>query len=216
MAFAALAIGCLGENMGEEMPAPGDFEQWLKPREALELLPSEWGRGHAINAIVTNLKVGGLRSSARAGRLMSDDGCEQVAYFPIPPIYWDELEWINGPETLWVTGQVSFHIGSRTNQRPAEDWIEHIFTDVRFDPEGFAVAFDLDQTGNSQSSKALPVAEAERFARAILHGWPDTTERNAYAKAVLFFPDHRVSRDPFLKIFRSIRGYKSPGKPSTD
>lgn len=201
--------------MGEEMTAPGDFEHWLKPCEALELLPSEWGRGHAINAIVTNLKVGGLRSSARTGRLMCDDGFENVDYFPIPPIYWDDLEWINGPEALWVTGQVSFHIGSRTNQRPANDWIEHIFTDVRFDPEGFAVAFDLDQDRNAPQSNALSAADAERFAKSILHGWPDTTERTAHKKAVLFFPDHHVSRDPFLKIFRSIRGHKNPGKPSS-
>ena len=58
----------------------------------------------------------------------------------------------------------------------------------------------------------LPTAEAENFSRAILAGWPQTTEEVALQKAKLFFPDNKVPKDWFLKKFRVIRGPKTRGK----
>ena len=59
----------------------------------------------------------------------------------------------------------------------------------------------------------LSAKEAERFCRSVLHGWPDITEREVYTKAVQSYPENKVSRDPFIAIFRSIRGPKKPGRP---
>lgn len=63
----------------------------------------------------------------------------------------------------------------------------------------------------------LPKAEAERVAKAILEIWTGTvTESRAVELAKGMCPNHRVSRDPFLEIFRAIRGTKKPGKPPSN
>jgi hypothetical protein len=65
--------------------------------------------------------------------------------------------------------------------------------------------------GDEQRISTLSKIEAEKFCRAILAGWPDTTEENAHAKSLLFFPDKKVPRDWFRPIFRAIRGPKKRG-----
>lgn len=62
----------------------------------------------------------------------------------------------------------------------------------------------------------LSPAEAKKFCRLLLDGWPNTTEREAHKKAVAFFPDNKVPVKAFLDVFKSIRGPRNPGpRPKT-
>lgn len=107
--------------MGEEIPARQDFEQWLKPRDALELLPIEWGRGHALNAIITNLKVVASRANARTGRLSKNGELVHVSFYILSLLFWDELSWINGPEAFGQLGKYpSTYDRATTNLRRFE------------------------------------------------------------------------------------------------
>jgi len=59
--------------------------------------------------------------------------------------------------------------------------------------------------------KNLSPAESEKFCRLLLDGWPSTTERDAYQKAVAFFAQNKVPKHAFLDVFRAIRGPRNPG-----
>lgn len=207
----------IGAGVGEDAPTPGDFERWLKPCDALERLPADWGRGHSINAVLTNLKVGMIQAWTRAGRLTTADGLKHVSFHAIPAIYWDELSWTNGPEALWVTGQVSFHIGRRTKGAEPGDWIEHIFTDVRFDPGQFTAAFDLETTVDSSvlaNAAPLSVAETRRFLTVYLDVFgTEVVEAKALSALRACYPEHSIPRDQFREILRELRGPGSIGKP---
>lgn len=197
------------------------FEDWLTPAQALDLLPlDEWGSGHCIDAIITNLKIGALRAVARHGLLATGDP-RTVEFHQIPAGYWDDGLWVRGSEALWVTGQVSFHRGSKLGEllgHHHEEWIEHVFSGVRFDPIGFASTFSLDVAGAgrpvTETRRPIAAAEMERFARLYLDLWGEAaTEMKALSAIRACYPDAVIGRDAFLSIFRELRGPGKVGKP---
>ena len=135
-------------------------------------------------------------------------------------------------DNFWDDGDASFSV-------PADGGIEgYSFTtlrcfDIRFDPATFSgrpppsvppdgsprtvivpeIADESDEGEplKPERDKEISKDDATRFSRAVLAGWPDATEKFAHEKALAFFPNRKVPRDWFLRIFRSIRGPKSRG-----
>lgn len=203
-----------------------EHARWLKPDDALTRLPTDWGRGHAVNALTTHLRMGGIRAVARRGLIATESGQETVDLYLLDPALWDENQWVQGPGALWVTGQVSFRRGSRLAEvlrQPPEQWIEHTFTGVRFDPIQFNAAFDLEaasesenanQDVTSQERKPIAPAEMKRFAQLYLEIWGEQAREGKALEAIrACYPEAGIGRDPFYTNFRELRGPGRRGKP---
>lgn len=185
------------------------FEDWLTPAQALDLLPlDDWGRGHCTNAIITNLKIEAVQAVARFGLLASGDP-RSVQFHPIPGEYWDDGLWVRGSEALWVTGQVSFHQGSKLGEmlgRYPDEWIEHVFSDVRFDPAQFASAFDLSGAQRLDDEEApLSDRALDGWADLFRQVYPNGSEALARRSLEGMFPGKTVSRDRLRRILPPIR-----------
>lgn len=76
-----------------------------------------------------------------------------------------------------------------------------------------SVTNEVASVGQIDRSSPLSEADAQRFAKAIIAGWPEASQDWAHEKALLFFPDRTISRDNFRAIFRAIQGPKNRGKP---
>lgn len=205
-------------------PSAAEFQRWIVPAEALTLLPEDWGRGHGVDAIKVNLRLGGIRAAAQRGLIQIDGERRPVELYPIPPEYWDEDQWVMGPEALWVTGQASFHRGSRMAEqlgiRP-EQWIEHTFTGVRFDPDDFAREFAGSLTlpasdpGSSEleldlrDKPPLPEALLKKWYELFILAYPDDGPEAGRKSVAGMFPRHHVSREKVRELFPD----RGPGRP---
>ncbi len=204
-------------------PTVAEFQRWLLPADALDRLPEDWGRGHGVDAITTHLRVGGIRAVAQRGLLDGKGERQAVELYPIPPEFWDETQWVMGSEALWVTGQTSFHRGSRMKEQLGihpEQWLEHTFTGVRFDPDDFAREFVGSLTITSEpgpnepepdqrNKTRLPEPWLRQWFELFIVAYPDGPIELARQSVAGMFPRHHVSRDRVRELFPN----RSPGRP---
>jgi len=204
-------------------PTLAEFQRWLIPADALDRLPEDWGRGHGVDAIKTHLRVGGIMAVAQRGLIATDEGQQPVELYPIPPELWDEGLWTMGSGALWVTGQASFHRGSRLAEilgHPPDEWVEHTFTGIRFDPDDFAREFTgtlptSSQPGPSESESdrrdkpPLPDALLRQWHELFILAYPNGRVELARQSVAGMFPRHHVSRERVRDLFPE----RSPGRP---
>jgi hypothetical protein len=199
-------------------PNEEDFNNdWIPPHEALGILnyQSEYSKRRWI---MDRLKSGLILAVARTGDINGT-----VTSFPeVPRQFWNLCDEA-GDDHLWETGDITFHRSGATGY--GDGW-DHRCQDVRFNPASFngripaTVCVDSISTleepkvGPELQDSRSPIAqaEAERFCRAILAGWPDANQDWAYEKAQLFYPEKKIARDRFRSILRSIRGPVKRGK----
>lgn len=192
-----------------------DFDKWIRPSEAIAELRKLWTLTIAIDAITGRLRNGLVQAyagtSVRELRVNSQRRMEINTLVPVPAQHWSS--WASrAASTFWNAGDVTLY--DRSGQPYAS------YHDVRFHPRDFAALVPPEARQTEPEARqprmddrpSLSQDDAERFSRAILCGWPQSTEDFAHKKAVLFFPDHKISRDWFRVIFRAIRGPKSRGK----
>jgi len=197
---------------------PEDFEGWLRPADARATLEKLWGQDIATDAIAGRLRTGIIQ--AYAGTRVREIGysssrhTEISALEPIPAKHW--VAWPSRADpTFWKVGDVTLYDAAGSRYAT--------YHDVRFHPRDIQALIPPKPAPPQGTSppepleppielKPPPRPEAEKFARAILHSWPDCTQDWAYEKAVAFFPKNKVPRDWFRSILRSIRGPQKPGK----
>lgn len=199
---------------GEGTLSEAEFYSWLTPRDALARIGVTRLNPTTCNAITARVQGGLLRIAAE---VRQRNGTDSIAFWIVPPGLWqsDPPSW---NEAFWNTGDyAALHQSYR-----GSDARFQLFG-IRFEPAGierFMRAAGLLTEEAPSPPKPEPVkdlpplstAEAERFCRAILLGWPDCSQDFAHEKAVLFYPENKVSRDWFRSILRSIRGHTKPGK----
>lgn len=135
----------------------------------------------------------------------------------VPPKVWGLAFSGNPRPDFWLHGNLTYSTGMGYSIS-THNWMA--LTAVRFEPDGVErLAHSLgvpnaeDGAPPKSSAKRLPDAEAERVSRLILDIWgKGVTEARAVQLAQVISPEHKVSRDPFLVVFRAIRGDKKRGK----
>jgi hypothetical protein len=188
------------------------------------MLAELWGVDVATDAIAGRLRTGLIVATAgiRAREVNTHPpSTVKDPLMPIPAKHWDSWPSRADPK-FWKVGDVSLY--------GPTGLLHASYHDVRFHPEGIAALVPPAPPTVSIAPAAAPTPlpipaparaalsgdEAKRFSRAILEGWPESTEDFAWGKAKLFFPANKVSRDWFKGIFRSIRGHRNPGKQPKD
>lgn len=214
-----------------------ELETWLRPNEALSRLPEGWDDRTKRRAILGRISIGHIHCGAKTCVVQSSrrSNIDRRATCRVGDHLWLD-PWSCHAEDLWTIGDLRFD-----NSPPLElvylfvdgvpqpndpEIITVSYTGVRLDPVSYRRAFDLPSLAgpepeakappNDQSAdtkKPLPTAEAERFAKAVIAGWPQATQDWAHRKAALFFPDQTIGREQFRHIFRAIQGPKTRGKP---
>lgn len=194
--------------MEGDLLSAAEFDDWFTPKKALSELPSDWSYETKAKWVAGRLQSGLITAGARS--YLSTYGNILTTLVRLQKDLW--VGWpCLAEDDFWKTGDIKLYNRHRMNVADAFD--------VRFDPAGFDNFTPkpvLTETPTPDaplvSLKNLSDDNAKRFSRAILEGWPDSTERNAVAKARLFFPENTVPRDWFFRIFRSIRSDRKPGK----
>lgn len=178
---------------GADSIDPEEFDGWIKPADVWAAYALDRYLGFAqLSRLLVAEKIGTACASF-------ETHYNKMEYVRLPPGLWREM-----PIQLsdfWTYGSL---------ERVVEvdgkgDCIATLF-DVRFQPP-------VSQPGPDDARKRLPNAEAERISKVILEIYGIAlTEDRAWQLAKGMCPDNSVSRDPFLKIFRVIRGDKNRGK----
>lgn len=186
-------------------PSEEEFNsEWVLPRQSLKLLiPLHDELSTRQRYVMDRLKSGLILAVARD----YEYGTRRERFVQADLRWWKACG-DYGEEHFWKVGDETFYGGN----------LEHRFLDIRFHPHWYKpqhVETLAPTRGEQRVANPPPLskAEAERFCRAMVTEWGDeVTQDWAYAKATLFFPDKKVTRDPFRLILRSIRGPTKRGK----
>lgn len=169
----------------------------------------------AVTQFERELKAGRVEALCHQAKIFLETEAYSTLRAIIDPWVW-HLSFPAADSDFWETGYFRVLVPSTLGRSGWQGDIE--FFQVRFWPDGLPGGSDnpLPTSARQDTVSAqapLPQAEAERVSRAILQIWTSAvTERRAVELARGMCSDHRVSRDPFLEIFRAIRGDKRPGK----
>lgn len=199
--------------MGEP-PSPEEFDDWLRPDDLLGPSAHRIEGQAAKRVIIERLKSGFMRAVAGQAQI-ERGGSETLGVFePIPRKTWRYTD-SEEQELFWDTGDLIVTFYSNAGYGSVAG-MERYF-DVRIDPKtsagkGAPPEAELVAESKEDNRSQLPEAEAMRFCRGIVAGWPEATQDWAYEKALLFYSDHKFARDWFRSIFRSIRGPMKPGR----
>lgn len=208
--------------MAWQPPTENEFNSdWVTPDDGLGVLVQFLEERTRCKGIKDRLESGAMIAVARTGRSERDRSLQP--FVPVSNRVWRHMD-SSEEDHFWNSGDAVVQVPSSGNYGSGLE--KHHYFDVRFDPQGFsgkpptkAVADHLAETSDAPLPhpppaplKDLSVDDAERFSRAILAGWPDSTEEAAHKQATHYFPEHKVPRDWFKSIFRVIRGPKNPGK----
>lgn len=210
--------------MGWQPPTEDEFNlDWFTPLDALGVKKIEMAPSHEVWALLERLRAGQIIAVARTATVRAD----LVGVRPMVKVNAGAWRRMNDDDEhfFWLTGDLSVETSPALNLKGTVN--RDRFFDVRFDPTSFSgqppvqIEVEDEIQGNSASQDSdiqipkpqLAKSEAERFCRALIAGWPDASQDFAHGKAQLFFPDHKVPRDWFRGILRSIQGPKKPGKP---
>jgi len=202
--------------MGEDSDSIAQlYPTWCTPADALSRLPQSWDYKTKVRWIAERLTGGLIRAASPAHLLKTQNEATREFRF-ILPIYWKDWACLADSD-FWAAGDVTFYNAIRMGFGVVTTGT---FYSVRLDPAPFA---EFDGGGEPPAKPAAQVpkaderkppasAELKRFCRAVLSEWPDASEDWLREKAVLFFPDNRIRRDPFREILREIRGPVKRGK----
>jgi hypothetical protein len=174
----------------------------------------QWEGANERRAILEKLKAGVLVGVARYAQLADDESVPPKTLLPVARRAWKLLS-DDDEYHFWKEGNVIAEY-PRSAGYGAVEKVERYF-DVRLAPNTFLIDYQDEPSeqapvpGPPKDRADLSEAEAERFCRAMLEGWPNAGQDFAHDKAVLFFPDSKVPRDWFRSIFRSTRGPTKPG-----
>jgi len=194
-----------------------NYSKSLTPHQLLNVMPFE--RNLAIKQLRRELHSGRIEGIAHQAiwHLSEDRG--SLSNMVIRSWIW-QLGTPDAESDFWETGYFDVWVPSTIHEYHVELSGRIKMYGVRFWPEGDAfTTFSDHDTGKDDDAKLkpLPKAEAGKISRTLLdHYGSGLTETRAFNLVKGIFPENRVSRDPFLEIFRAIRGPKSPGKPRSD
>lgn len=200
-------------------PSADEFDGWFSPEDAVGGLSGRIEDGPKKRWLVERLRGGAITGVARQAQ--GSDGISR-SFTPVPIRSWEHFDendpqfWEFGDATIVTPVPLSSSAGG---YGPSSARKERYF-DVRFHPDDFSggrrprpIPAQPETTSPQLGARPLPDAEAQRVAKLILEIWgKGVTETRAVELARIVSPEHRVSRDPFLAVFRAIRGHKKPGK----
>lgn len=204
-------------------PSEDEFNNaWLTPMAVIAFCSTVADVRKVRQWVMERLKGMVIDAVCRQAQILPDVPPQNQLTF-VPARMWSLWIGTDGDDQFWATGDATF---SQTRALDSSGYgtvnDKFRYFNVRFDPAGLPWTRSLAAASNPieerpalatvKLKKDLPRPEAERFSRAILSEWPNTTERDAHQKAKLFFPDNNVPKHWFLEIFGSIRGPKIRGQ----
>ena len=194
-----------------------EYLTWLAPPAAIRRLEPLLSAAEAKTEIYRRLCGGEILSIARTANWHSHANIDVRDFGILGAMLWSFNSSPNDWDLLWKTGT---HVLKYVPSSHSTKVFEIEAYGIRFNPLGVdKVLKDAGLTAPEAVSekpdpaKPLPKAEAERVSRLILDIWgKEVTEVRAVQLAQIISPEHRVSRDPFLAVFRVIRGDKKRGR----
>lgn len=194
------------------------YDRSLLPKEALSRFPFDTDL--AITQLQRELQYDRVQAVCHEAIIFDKEGSYRL---PLPIMHswhwWQQMP--RADDDFWQTGYLEIVVPEKFGGLRFESRGRIRYFGVRFWPDGLPGGTDnpLPDASPSCSQEQLPQlskAEAERVAKALLDYWGTSlSESRAWELAKGMCPEHRVSRDPFLDVFRAIRGPKRPGKPTT-
>jgi hypothetical protein len=179
-----------------------DFEEWLRPSEALDILSTAWGHETSARWIAGRLISGLIVAGAAA--VMRRPGSPLHTFVKVPADAWQDWACLRASD-FWKTGDVTLYRGGSLAGQ---------FHDVRFHPSGFVKAIPSpgDQPAGEGSPSEKPIvarADLARWHQLFVQVYPNAAEALAQQSAAAMFPNHRVPR----QYVRDLRGPQKRGKP---
>ena len=194
-----------------------EFDDWLTPRRALEILEAEYGKGDdsfvAKHTLLEHLRGGLLEAAAKdSTKSIAGDRPSRAGFSLLGPGEWDNLTY---GSAFWTSGTLSY---SAVEDRRSVQ-VRHF--DVRFFPP--AVRAIIPQTSAPSAPPSPSEAQADivqhepPVSAAHLQAWYDlyqrvyppevNTEPHALKSAQGMFHDKSVAR----AAIRKVRGAHKPG-----
>lgn len=208
--------------MSWQPPTEEEFNnEWITHLDALDVSDERMADDHEKWTVLEQLRAGQVLAVARTAQVNPTVGAVQ------PFVRISAGAWRRAGQSeqfyFWKTGHLVVQGTEKTDDYGGVLTREkERYFNIRFDPASFSGRPPPPEDHAPEAAKtklALPEelpplskAEAERFCKAIVVGWPEATQDWAYEKAQLFFPGNKVTRDRFRSILRSIRGPMKPGK----
>ena len=202
-----------------------EFEQWLKPADALARLPTDWPFRTKRDWIYSRIADGSIIALARTA-IGQERGREpeRATLAAINPVLWGE-PFVTRDRDFWVTGDIGFDdtpgIDLMWTMEPKDDQPTRVYTfrGVRIEPTSFARELgddappaepspDADETESSDKRPVDP-ASLKRWHELFSQLHPGAVEEQAIKSAKAQFPDHHVPRH----WVRELRGPQKRGKP---
>jgi hypothetical protein len=202
-----------------------DFDGWMRPKEALELLCQAFDHATAIDTVKRRLR-GGLVQAVARNTSFEPKGKQSVLseLVRIPTKYWDAAPSGTAWTQFWVVGDARFFLGHEQGYAPS---VYVSFFDVRFEPSGIFELVPEQPSGEIEEQdaspsktaapKGPPVSDAHLLLwydvyREVYIGATDTLA-NAQASATGMFPGKFVSRD---RVRNLCSGRKRGRKSKSD
>lgn len=139
--------------MPGELLSEAKIASWLRPSEALELLPADWDMSRKRRTILRRLADGDIKAFALKAKYWDQRGSRPARLVSIGQHLWSP-PWQLYDRDFWVVGDVAFDNEKppqafyvvrldELNDEPEDATMGASFTGVRFDPVSFRQAFDL-------------------------------------------------------------------------
>ncbi len=150
--------------MTGQLLSEAEIASWLRPNEALELLPPDWDLTRKRRLILRRLASGDIKAYAAKAEFWDRGGRKRQRLVAIAQHLWSP-PWQVYDHDFWAAGDVSFDDDKppqlfyvvRTDElhdEPEGPTRGADFTGVRFDPASFRQAFDLPDPEASTSPNA--------------------------------------------------------------
>ena len=201
-----------------------DFENWLTPKQSVEILDSAWGSGSdsftSKHTLLECLRAGMVRAVARTSKWSTRVTAAEFEFIPA-----DEWGHVSENTIFWTTGDLTYRIAGASYGTIAVRRF-----DVRFDQAAVraiitpatkraaveppsALKDEDDPVALEPVSKRPSVSDKDLWAWYSLYQsiYPDTSEDHVWRSAQGMFHDKEVSRSRI----RKMRGERPMGRPKT-